>query len=183
MRYLLALALALTLLLGWAPPADPLDAAALARWAGLGPEVQFVFRVDADDDAVNGYFQPGGYVCSPFECGPVQPKVAVIAGRNVPEAIVLYVLFHEVAHYLQWREWGEAMFAMDPVALEWDADVRAVEMMCARHDDGLGAISAARDWLYTHYQYEGDVLHGTMAERVANALARATACRQRAEAP
>lgn len=168
---------------GWfGPTAATLDESSvrqMARWAGVGPDAEIVYREDQDPTYINGYFAPGGFQCDPWGgCYERRVTIALIAGRDVPGPIVRYVLFHEIAHYLQWREWGENMFRRNIVELEWDADVRAVNLMCTLPDDGLGAIRAARDWLFEHYQYVGDLLHGTMADRVANALERAWECHQ-----
>lgn len=186
----LAIALLAVLLLVVAPLKTAADTArwtetaeVVLQWAGVR-DVDFTVVEDPDLNMVNGAFMPPGTYCWWTYCYVVpQASIVIYAGADVPELILTYVLLHEVGHYLQWRALGADRFSVDGVALEWDADVFAVNAACSLGYDGIALIRAFEAWVFVHYGYEGDPEHGLMADRVANAAARAISCVRYAEAP
>ena len=156
----------------------------LARWAGMGAEVEFVYVVTPDPHGIGGGFMAPGTYCSLFGCLTVdQPVVMIGAGALVPSVISDFIVLHEVGHYQQWRDLGvERMMASDALALEWDADRRAVNMLCHLGRDGHRVIQDFFAWAATYYDYHGDPTHGSARDREAHAVAASTHCRVRHEA-
>lgn len=171
-------------LVGAIPNGDAQRAYSLARWAGMGSEVEFTYTVDSADDGINGGFIPPGYYCMWLYCVDVpQPAIMILAGKDVDPDIIQFVILHEVGHYLQWRELGQDMFQADRVSLEWDADIRAVDALCGMGQDGRASVQAFFDWIFLHFGYEGDIEHGLASDRVEHAVKASRACRVSYEAP
>jgi hypothetical protein len=156
----------------------------LARWAGMDRTVEFQYLVPPDPVGIGGGFAPPGTYCSMFGCIELDRAIIMIAaGERVPRDMIDFVVLHEVGHYLQWKEIGALMFTSHQVALEWDADIRAMNMLCHRGRDGRQIMRDFFDWARVHHNYHGDPDHGSARDRIAHALAASTHCRVRHEAP
>ena len=88
-----------------------------------------------------------------------------------------YILLHELAHVVQYREGRLAVDHTDPDAvrpLEWEADVWAVTEGCKY---GLTLADAERLWARRLQQgYTGDPFHGVLMERLAYLREKAPTC-------
>src|SRR5258707_1259589 len=84
-----------------ATPEDPM--LHFAHWAGADKGLDFsIERPDGED--VNGGFTPPGAYCNFFQCMIVErPALIVIAGKDVPDNVVRFVIAHELGHYEQWK--------------------------------------------------------------------------------
>lgn len=124
----------------------------LVAWTGCDATV-----VTSDErSAVESYF-------SPFT-----NTVYIGTGANshapaVPVDLALIIILHEAAHCLQWSEgvWFDTL-----VERELDADRRAADLACALGIDGARLLHDLFAWAYEVFGYEGDVDHGTMAQRI-----------------
>ncbi len=97
-----------------------------ARRAGL-PDSVPIMDV-ANGGGINAYYMKGGYVCFLFFCGTVPEHIGLALPDDWPLEWKVAVLTHEIAHYHQWKD-GVVASGI-PVAIEWDADARAIDRMC-----------------------------------------------------
>ena len=171
-------------LAGAAPNDAERRARTLAMWAGMDRTVDFRYIVSPEPHGIGGGFASPGVYCSMFGCVELDhPVIMIAAGDGVPRDMIDLIVLHEVGHYLQWKEIGPLMTISHKVALEWDADIRTVNMLCHLGRDGERIMRDFFDWLRVHHDYRGDDDHGSSRDRVGHAIAAATHCRVRHEAP
>jgi len=162
LRTLAALLLPVLFLAGDTHPSD---------WRRLADEARFEGGLAVvelpDPRTFNGYYDW------------FQDMIVLMAGPEVPDELMLYVLYHEIGHAQQ-RDEGVFPY-MTQVEREWDADRRAVEMLCKK---GMNPqiIVHLFAWARRHFAYTGDSVHGLPHHRTNYALTHA-ACPMRIESP
>jgi hypothetical protein len=188
-KRLLALLTAL-LFVGLPVAADALstdDAKFIAERLGFDTnEFNLAVWVSHNPVEYNGFFSTGGG----WECQlagtdeqakqACQPWVVVIAGKAVPDSIVIGVLLHELAHYAQ------IIHERQPVRFPWiefDADRRAIEYGCRLGMDITDAQHLKWVWVQVYSDYRGDPEHGSIWERGAYAAGGAVPCMFATQAP
>lgn len=76
------------------------------------------------------------------------------------------VLFHEIGHCLQ-HQAGLLDGGLPVIVTELDADRWAADLACGLGRDGKGLLHDIFVWAYVTFGYEGDWMHGTLNQRIA----------------
>ena len=129
---------------------------ALVRWATCRAEL-----VTNDDYlTVESYYMPDGSGHGVLYIGTKDMD-------GLPRELSEMMLFHEIGHCLQ----DQAGLLSDPaisrVQLELDADRWAADLACGLHRDGKRLLRDLFIWTWEQFGYEGDIRHGTLAQRMA----------------
>ena len=156
------------------------EAYAHARWAGMSKDVDFHYSTGTSPHALDGGYIPAGTYCLYIFCQDYDETIGLIQGTAVPDDLALYVLFHEISHAVQSHL---GLLGQAPVTLEWEADVMALNMLCAYHKDGPTIMRETYAWVARWENYEGDPTHGDAVQRVMYAIEHAWGCKKDIERP
>jgi hypothetical protein len=125
----------------------------LVRWAGCQADV-----VTSDEHSVLESFSLGDKLYIGTEPTP-----------GLTKDMETMVIFHEVAHCLQYQHDAEGFemgYSVNPKEYELAADREGARLMCAMHLDGPKANHDLLVYAYKEFGYTGDVHHGSLVERM-----------------
>jgi hypothetical protein len=99
----------------------------------------------------------------------LQTKTLYIGTRpDAPTYAERIIILHEIGHCLQLQEGGIAYFQETGApGYELDADMRSADLACKLGMDGRRMLHDTMIWAKHTFGYEGDWVHGSLADRIA----------------